>query len=431
MALPVILAIIIAVLFFLWILEKKKTKKNVPALPESLRQYKNRPSAGDTISKNYAHPVDDPAVAEIHAGKQTIQELDHTIEILKSREKEHLQTISELNRSLENLKTENQRFSALLMNHRNSIPILLRVRKDNSDLLFFYRELIHTIVYYNPVHASITTFSDDLSLIDKELKRKEVATLFGNCLAQVNFINLEAQIKAFEKRVISLLYSPFRDFEGEEPSASDPFKREEFQQLISARMTRIMSLRQPDLENIEKLYHILNAHYDRWKKILSRSWIQNLLKVTWDGLKRGIIDRESEAVLGSLLQAWEHSEELSDNDFVQLYSNTVQSFINTSVDFSKNLDIDFTALEIIYQKCQEKENSLWHEKAQLWLVEGEEISGLYDSWRNIQINPSLRDYPNLLELIFDELRLKSLDESSIENIRSLVTNSYIAGTEAI
>lgn len=424
MGLTIVLGIIVAVLLYLLIVKNKKAQNNSRVLPDELKRTRNVNPGNEKVAQDYSYKIDD-LNHEVQSKKQTIQELNNSLHALKGKEESFLRTISELNRDIETLKNDNERLNGILMNQRNSIPTVLKLRKDHSDLLFFYRELIHTIVYYNPVHVSITDFSDAVSLIDKELKKKEVANEFGECLDRIDFSNLEDQIRNFEARVVSLLYNPFRTIQEGEFSMPDAKKQEQFQQNISARINKIVGTRRADLKRIEKLYQLLNDNYERWRKILSRSWFENLIRVTWDGLKKGIIDRESETVLGNLMRAWEDGENLNDNDFVELYSNTVQSLINASVDFSKNLDLDFTALEIVYQKYQEKENSMLHEQVQRLLIDGEDISALYQNWRKVQVNPSLREYPNLLELVFDDLRAKSLDEHSIENIKGLVTNTYL------
>lgn len=318
------------------------------------------------------------------------------------------------------MKEENIKLNYIITNHKNSIPIILKIRNDSSDLMFFYRELIHTIVYYNPIHIRITSFNNDINNIDDNLKKKEIAIKFGECLTNLDFSDIEEQLEEFSKLIVKLLYYPFHEVGKSDLEIHNAEKGHLFCQKIAKEMRDILTLRKTDIETIGELYQILNTYYDRWKEILSSPWWKKMFRAAWEGIKIGVINQEYGFNLGDVLHSWEESYNLSDDDFVNLYTNTIQKFIESSFLFSRNMDIDFTSIEILYQEYQEIENSLLYKKIQMALVSGESISEIYSIWRTAQSNKLLEEFTYLPKHIIKELETKKLSNGSINNIKDMI-----------
>ena len=326
---------------------------------------------------------------------------------------------------INNLKRKNATLNSIITNHKNNIPTILKIRKDNSDLLFFYRELIHTFAYYNPILERVSDFIDNIinskiKFDNKEINNKEYATKFGELLAELDFSDIDNQMDKFKNSMMEILTCPFYEFGKEYPSIHDEKHCELFRQNIFNNMLDILKLREDDIVNINKLYQRLITDNERWRDIKSRTAIGHVFNFIEDLL--GNVAKETVFRAFKPLIEWAESDTVSDKEFVERYDNTVNLFISTSSNFSQNMDKEFTKLEILYQEYQEIENSLLHEKIQTLLTSGYDISEIYSKWRTAQANKALvlDDFPDITNLVFKNLKEKKLNEDSLNNIKSII-----------
>jgi len=424
---------ILAVMLLILITKRKTPRNERTKLSNEIEQLKKEVATRDTNIQTNLQKISELQLAEkernsvIYQKDKLIQNLNSTIAESKENENKLNRIISEnetkieqLNIDINKLSAENLQLNNIIVNHRNNIPNILKIRKDNTDLFFFYRELIHTIVYYNPIHTRITSFQNGINNIDDNLKKKEVANKFGDCLNELNFSNIEQQIQDFKETIVGVLYTPFHEIGEKQLGIHNVKQGEIFCEKTLHSIDEIFASRMTDIESIGDLYQILTNNYERWKKILSRSWFGQLFHDLWEELKVTIINQEYGLNLGEILRSWEESYNLSDSDFVGLYNNTIQKFIEMSYLFTRNMDIDFTVIEMLYQEYQEIENSLLHKKIQTVLTTGDDIMGIYSIWRETQTNSLLSETPFLIQQVFEELQTKKIDEKSINNIKEMV-----------
>lgn len=423
----------LAVMLLILITRRKTPKNERTKLSNEIEQLKKEVAARNANIQTNLQKISQLQLAEkerdsiIRQKDQIILNFNSTIAESKEKENKLNRIISEneakieqLNIDLKKLSAENLQLNNIIVNHKNNIPNILKIRKDNTDLFFFYRELIHTIVYYNPIHTRITSFQNEINDIDDNLKKKEFANKFGECLNELNFSDIEQQIQDFKETIVGVLYTPFHEIGEKVLGIHDVKQGEIFCEKTLHSIDEIFASRMSDIESIGDLYQILTSNYERWRKILSRSWLGQLFHDLWEELKVTMINQEYGLNLGDILRSWEESYNLSESDFVGLYNNTIQKFIEMSFFFTRNMDIDFTVIEMLYQEYQDIENSLLHKKIQTELTTGDDIMGIYSIWRETQSNSLLSETPFLVQHVFEELQTKKIDEKSINNIKEMV-----------
>lgn len=413
--------LIVVILLLVLISNKKNPLIEIQRLLDEINQLRNTISTRESLIQTNFNQLNE-ANNKINQFQSTEKENEkRLLQIISEKELK----IKELHQNLSNLKNENINLNGIITNHKNNIPNILKIRKDNSDLLFFYRELIHTIVYYNPIHTNILEFKNNVSSIDDNLKRKQIADKFGECLKKMDFSDLDQKLEKFKKIIVKMIFTPFYEVGEMELGIHNVKQGEIFCKKVFESIDGILISRQADLETIGELYQILMTHYDKWRKILSMPDFIRFILAAWEGIKIGLINEEYGNNFGDLLHSWEESYNLNDDDFVELYNNTIQKLIETSAQFSRNLDIDFTEIEILYQEYQEIENSLLHKKIQMLLTSGDDILNVYSIWRRKQSKTLLNEYPFLIEQILDELKTKKISENSLENIKDLVCSDCL------
>jgi len=275
-------------------------------------------------------------------------------------------------------------------------------------------------VYYNPIHTCITNFNNEINNIDYELKSKEIAIKVGDCLTNLDLSDTKEQLEEFKKTIISILYAPFQEVGEKELGIHNVKRGELFCQKISDSIDEVVISRESDLKSIEELYQILITNYEQWRKIVSRTWLGNIIRGAWEGIKIGVLNGISGFNLGDILDLWNTSNNLSESEFVKLYADSIQTIIETSFRFSQRMDMDFTIIEMLYQEYQEIENSLLHQKIQILLTTGDDIMNIYPIWRETQSNTILKGIPILVQHVFQELQTKKIDEKSLNNIKEMV-----------
>jgi len=145
---------ILAIMLFILIKKKKSPRNEIMRLSNEIEIMKNEVSTRDSNIQANLNTIgqlkntEKEHISTIQQKDQLIQNLNFTIVEFKDKERQLIKIISEmeikieqLNQDINNLQTENLRQNNIITNHKNNIPNILKIRKDNTDLFFFYREL--------------------------------------------------------------------------------------------------------------------------------------------------------------------------------------------------------------------------------------------------------------------------------------------------
>lgn len=348
---------------------------------------------------------------------QNANTLDNMITHFKNENEKLNNIIAEQKQEIANIKNENTEFNRILKNYEKNIPTIFKIKKDNSDLLFFYREFIHKIAYINPMHIYIKTFGEDINQIDKNLSTENFVDAFKKCLDKIEISNKEEKLTDYAKMIAGILYASIYDIDEKSPDA-DNEQNKIFHKIYNC-TAEIIEAKKADIETIETLRNNLVEYYPKWKSILTRPWFMNFLIGAWKGIKETIIS-QTYGVFGDVLNKWEEINKLQDEDFVNLYNGTIGKIIEVSFNLARTIDIDFTAIEILYQKHIEEENTSLFKEIQTSLVSGKDLDNLYSALRKARHNKMLKDIPEFEENIIKELQTKNLGKETIANIREIV-----------
>jgi hypothetical protein len=324
--------------------------------------------------------------------------------------------IAEQKQEIANIKNENKEYDRKLKNYESNIPIISKIEKDNSDLLFFYREFIHNMAYINPIRCYIKTFSDDLDKIDEKLEPKDKVNMFGECLKKIDLSNQTQELAGYIKVIADGLRDSISGID-EKSQHINKKQNEIFHRKVLDCTTKIIETRLADIERIEALHKILIENYDKWKNILTRSKLVEMIMGFFRGISEGIIS-QTYGVIGDVFNMWSGSNTLKDDDFVKLYNGTAEKIIEESVSLTQALDMDLTVIEILYQEHKEKEYSSLFKEIQNSLFSGKDLNDLYSNWRKAQHNEIIT--PTIGECIIEKLQAKNLDKNTIDNIKEMV-----------
>ncbi|MDR3000434.1 MAG: hypothetical protein LBU89_04130 [Fibromonadaceae bacterium] len=330
-----------------------------------------------------------------------------------------------LNSDILNLKNEIERLNNILTNHKNSIPIILKMRKDTSDLLFFYRKVIHTMPYLNPIHRNTAEFINSINNINnigEESKSKEIVNIFSQSFGKINFPDLENDFTDFREMIFAMLYTPFNEVSEKLPDIYTPKQKKSLEQKLEKSITNAIASVKDDLDSIGVLYQLLADRntFARWQKLMSRSAGVEFIKNFVRGVVQAALDTVTFGAASTVGNILSTVKGLDDNEFISFYQRTIDDFIKAPDELARKMDIGFAAIEALYQKHQEEVYSLLQEKQQMSLVVGDDIQDLYSTWRNTQANEVLREIPGFVEKTIEELRKEGLDRETINNIREMI-----------
>jgi hypothetical protein len=275
--------------------------------------------------------------------------------------------------------------------------------------------------YLNPIHRYIVDFKNKINEIDTNLELKKMVNIWGQSLDEIDFSDINNDLRGFVGATIELLCVPLRNVSEKLLDTYTPEQSELFCDTLSKSITDIIVSRENDIEGILRLYQILTSNFNKCKKIVSpHQWLKDALIGFLKGMAIGFMGVYTDLRAESFISLWDKSNELNDEEFVRLYYNTINKFIEASFEFARNLDIDFIAVETLYQKYQEEAHSSLQQKIQMSLIAGDNIQNLYSTWRKTQVNDTLKKIPMFIENVVEELKTEGLDEKSINNIKKLV-----------
>ena len=282
--------------------------------------------------------------------------------------------------------------------------------------------MIHTIAYFNPIHARISNLKNSIMNTIENLNDKECSIKFGEFLASLDFSDIDNEMNNFKNSIMEILLCPFYEFGKEYPSIHDEKHFELFCQDIADSIIDVYNLREENMGFILSLSQFLKNRCEKWIKLSSRSSSDKNFRSLWlEGVAQ-IVDYfdENLGVLPRLLDKLLSINDAENDEFVELSNTAIIRIFTSSDALSLNMDKDFTKLEILYQEYQEKENSLLYEKIQTLLASGDDISEICSVWRETQANKVLDDFPAITNLVFENLKEKKLNENSLNNITSII-----------
>jgi len=387
-----------------------------------LRKANQRNKKASSLENEYEHFNDtiaeqqqeiDDIKNEYETLNNTIAEKEQQIANIKNENINLNNKIAEKEQEIANIKNENKEYSRILENYKNNLPIISKIEKDNSDLLFFYREYIHKIAYVNPIHISVNIFCEGINKMDNNLNIKEQTNIFGECLNKIDLSNSQKDLAEYVKEFVDGLYASFINI--------DSGQNKIFYQEAIDLTAEIIAAKLAEVETIEAHHKALIELYPRWKKIRTSSNVMGTIIDIIGIAGKILIDPLSECgPLPDLLNSLKQDSDLEDENIVNTYNDILKNFIDLSIRLAKTLDMDFTAIEILYQKHKEKEYSSLFKEIQTSLLSGKDINDLYLTWRKAQQNKVIKDAPNVGEYIIEGLQAKNLDKNTIDNIKEMI-----------
>jgi len=351
----------------------------------------------------------------------TIAELQQQIDNIKSEnESENLNdTIAELQQQINNIKNENKEYDRILKNYENNLSIISKIEKDNSDLLLFYREYIHKMAHINPINKSIGTFIKNSANIDETLDKKQKLDIMGEYLNAIDFSDRTKKLANYIKSFVDGLYDSFSNIDEKLPNINSGQNKIFYKEAIDCAIM-IMETKEPEIEKIELYYKDLIKDYPKYKKIQTSSKAINTALNIASGLRIFLSQGTGCEPIANWLNKLRQDSKTEDEKFVKTYDSIFDKFMETSFTLERTLDVDFTAIEILYQNHKQKEYISLFKEIQNYLLSGKDINDLYSTWREAQFNEMIKDASNIEEYIFESLQAKKLNEDTISNIKEMV-----------
>ncbi len=346
--LSIILAIALGIILilFLWAVVSNNNRDNIPI---ATNNEENTSSLRDSLNN-----VNDENIQL----KQTIKELQTRVSLYKSQIE---------------LQTHNE-------------DIQNRFIESNFKWNQYIYVYFNRISLFHPVYKKIREFHDACEGISENLNKKEVVAALKKALDQIDLSN-QNEVREYWDHVGGILTQFVRE---EELTDSTIFHS------ITA---NIYESQTEYIESIIDCLNLLKENFSRFEKIANRSaasqFIHNFLSGCKDIFVATIIDIITGNTIGDVIVQWANSKKLSDSDFIKLYIETIDAFIEEAPKLILKIDDLLSAVYVKHMHIKAMQDLQFLSQIRKCTMTGVNGENVLKQWNNkmnsIHIDPAVHE----------------------------------------
>lgn len=210
--------------------------------------------------------------------------------------------------------------------------------RSNLELSQFIYIYINKISVFHPVYRKILQFNVEFNEIDEKFDKKEVVSYLQRAIKSIDFSN-KSEVYEYWLEIADVLGNITKE------------KNSTTGNIFRSLLENIYESQKNYINSIIECYTIIENNFEHFEKIITRGFFNNILRGTWKFLGNVFlsvfIDMTTNSQMGDVMVQWKNSNELSDDDFVKLYLETLKEFVNEAQTLILLID---DKLSIIYLK---------------------------------------------------------------------------------
>ena len=295
-----------------------------------------------------------------------------------------------------------------------------QLRTDLQDPRPFVRETYRVILRLNAVNLMIHQFNETVGQIDNSTSREEFADIIGAAINEVDLSNARELLPQSDEALEEITRSSFVEMRTNFAEALPNYQRwtpdfpdvEEMARHHAARVIAALHKHRGDLEKIEWNYDQLVEFYPRFRFILTRTGVLDVVIGFAVGLFVGPL-----AEVGASL--WDGWQEQSDEQFIKSFGGAGEDFVNTGLRFTQETE---QAMQPVIEQMLDDYTEVGQgiisgiERA---AHGGEDLDPIYRKLHMSDV-PLDEDARAFFEIVFDNLREQGFSGRSERNVRSSI-----------
>lgn len=213
-----------------------------------------------------------------------------------------------------------------------------RFIESNYEWSKYIYAFFNRISLFHPIYKKIQEFEDACNGIGENLNMQETVAVLKKALMQIELSD-QHEVREYWNNVGCVITQFVKE---EELTDRDMFRS----------MTNDICESQTEyVESIIACLNLLKTNFSRFEKIANRSTISQFFHDVWagcrDALVSTVIDIVMKVSIGDIVIQWNNSQKLNDNDFVHLFIETMEAFIDETPKLILTID---DMLNIVYVK---------------------------------------------------------------------------------
>lgn len=296
------------------------------------------------------------------------------------------------------------------------LKFLKAMEQDVDDIESFTKEMLVVMLRFNSINLQLHRFSELIDEITENSENTFIVNKLADAINSLDFTAIDdemnANLQSLQSFICEMATSWQKDFALVTDSPIQVNNKPVFD-VYEAQANRLSSMfakQQRNLDDLLRYYQQLCEYYPRYRDILTRSGF-------WDfvfGFAAGFFGGEL-GVLGAEL--WDDWNGKSDKEFVEVYANACDNFIQIGFGITQELEKStgavFREITVLSTKLHNQMISLARANARM----GRRVKPIYEKLHFIE--DCDEDTMALFEIIISNLKDQGLSSASERNIRSM------------
>ncbi len=292
--------------------------------------------------------------------------LQDNLDQVDDEKKQLLQTVKELQNRISAYKSQ---IEIQVYNE----DIQKRFIESNFEWNHYLYAYFNRISMFHPVYKKIREFNDVCNRINENSSKKEFVAELRKALDQIDLSN-QLEVQEYWSNLGCVLAQFIGKDELNDSKA------------LHSMTVDIYESQTEYIKNIIECLNLLKDNFSRFEKIANRSALVQFIHDFWSGCKDAfaatVIDIITDNPIGDIIVQWAESKKLNDSDFVQLYIETMEAFIDEAPKLILKIDDMLSVVYIKYMHLKTAQDLQILSNIRECTTKGEQAENILNKWEN-------------------------------------------------